>query len=142
MASEEKMIEPFEPNQVKSVDGEKIVSYGTSSYGYDVRCSDEFKVFTNLESVIVDPAINNLFLFSLIVSDCELQLVEKSMKNKFIINNLKFISAICFILANINKANNFICFLNQKYIPTYQVVVLRLFVDLCFQAKLKSLYED
>ena len=37
MATEEKMIEPFEPNQVKSVDGEKIVSYGTSSYGYDVR---------------------------------------------------------------------------------------------------------
>ena len=55
MATEEKMIEPFEPNQVKSVDGEKIVSYGTSSYGYDVRCSNEFKVFTNLESVIVDP---------------------------------------------------------------------------------------
>ena len=55
MASEEKMIEPFEPNQVKSVNGEKIVSYGTSSYGYDVRCSNEFKVFTNLESVIVDP---------------------------------------------------------------------------------------
>ena len=55
MASKEKMIDPFEPNQVKSVDGEKIVSYGTSSYGYDVRCSDEFKVFTNLESVIVDP---------------------------------------------------------------------------------------
>ena len=55
MATKEKMIEPFEPNQVKSVDGEKIVSYGTSSYGYDVRCSNEFKVFTNLESVIVDP---------------------------------------------------------------------------------------
>ena len=55
MASEKKMIEPFEPNQVKSVNGEKIVSYGTSSYGYDVRCSNEFKVFTNLESVIVDP---------------------------------------------------------------------------------------
>ena len=55
MATEEKMIEPFEPNQVKSVDGDKIVSYGTSSYGYDVRCSNEFKVFTNLESVIVDP---------------------------------------------------------------------------------------
>ena len=55
MVTEKKMIEPFEPNQVKLVDGEKIVSYGTSSYGYDVRCSNEFKVFTNLESVIVDP---------------------------------------------------------------------------------------
>ena len=48
MATEKKMIEPFEPNQVKSVNGEKIVSYGTSSYGYDVRCSNEFKVFTNI----------------------------------------------------------------------------------------------
>ena len=49
------MIEPFEPGQVRSVDGRKIVSYGTSSYGYDVRCSDEFKVFTNVYSTVVDP---------------------------------------------------------------------------------------
>ncbi|HEV2685992.1 MAG TPA: dCTP deaminase, partial [Actinomycetota bacterium] len=46
MAEEHRMIEPFEPGQVRSVDGKRIVSYGTSSYGYDVRCSDEFKVFT------------------------------------------------------------------------------------------------
>ena len=32
-----------------------IVSYGTSSYGYDIRCSDEFKLFTNINSAIVDP---------------------------------------------------------------------------------------
>ena len=49
------MLEPFEPGQVKQVDGQKIVSYGTSSYGYDVRCSREFKVFTNINSTIVDP---------------------------------------------------------------------------------------
>ena len=36
-------------------DGEKIISYGTSSYGYDVRCADEFKIFTNINSTIVDP---------------------------------------------------------------------------------------
>ena len=36
------MIEPFEAGQVRSVDGRRIMSYGTSSYGYDVRCSDEF----------------------------------------------------------------------------------------------------
>ena len=36
-------------------DGHKIVSYGTSSYGYDVRCADEFKIFTNINSTIVDP---------------------------------------------------------------------------------------
>jgi deoxycytidine triphosphate deaminase/intein/homing endonuclease len=49
------MIEPFEPGQVRSVDGRKIVSYGTSSYGYDVRCAAEFKIFTNINSTIVDP---------------------------------------------------------------------------------------
>jgi deoxycytidine triphosphate deaminase len=55
MAVEQGMIEPFEPRQVKEANGEKLISYGTSSYGYDVRCSDEFKVFTNVYSAIVDP---------------------------------------------------------------------------------------
>lgn len=55
MAQEHGMIEPFEPNQVKEVDGRRIVSYGTSSYGYDVRCADEFKLFTNVHSAVVDP---------------------------------------------------------------------------------------
>ena len=55
MAIEQGMLEPFEPRQVREVDGRPIVSYGTSSYGYDVRCSDEFKIFTNINSVIVDP---------------------------------------------------------------------------------------
>jgi dCTP deaminase len=49
------MIEPFEPGQVKERDGKRIVSYGTSSYGYDIRCSNEFKVFTNINATIVDP---------------------------------------------------------------------------------------
>ncbi|MGV8959305.1 MAG: dCTP deaminase [Stenotrophomonas sp.] len=49
------MIEPYEAGQIKQVNGERIVSYGTSSYGYDVRCSREFKVFTNINSTIVDP---------------------------------------------------------------------------------------
>jgi dCTP deaminase len=55
MAAAHNMIEPFEAGQVREVDGRKIVSYGTSSYGYDVRCSDEFKVFTNVYSTVVDP---------------------------------------------------------------------------------------
>ena len=55
MAEQHKMIEPFEPNQVKEKDGRRIVSYGTSSYGYDIRCSNEFKLFTNINSTIVDP---------------------------------------------------------------------------------------
>ena len=49
------MIEPFEPGQVKSRGEERLVSFGTSSYGYDIRCSNEFKIFTNINSVIVDP---------------------------------------------------------------------------------------
>ncbi len=55
MAHEHKMIEPFSAEQVRHVDGQKIVSYGTSSYGYDVRCANEFKIFTNINSSIVDP---------------------------------------------------------------------------------------
>jgi len=49
------MIEPFEAEQVRYVNDQRVISYGTSSYGYDVRCSDEFKVFTNIHSAIVDP---------------------------------------------------------------------------------------
>jgi dCTP deaminase len=55
MAAAHGMIEPFSPEQVRVSDGHKIVSYGTSSYGYDVRCADEFKIFTNINSTIVDP---------------------------------------------------------------------------------------
>jgi dCTP deaminase len=54
-ALETGMIEPFEAGQVRELDGQRIVSYGTSSYGYDVRCADEFKIFTNINSTIVDP---------------------------------------------------------------------------------------
>jgi dCTP deaminase len=55
MAQEHKIIEPFEPGQIRHVNGRRIVSYGTSSYGYDIRCSSEFKIFTNINSTIVDP---------------------------------------------------------------------------------------
>ena len=56
MSENHNMIEPFSQNQIR-VDskGNKLISYGVSSYGYDVRCSDEFKVFTNIHSAIVDP---------------------------------------------------------------------------------------
>ena len=55
MALEHKMIEPFEPGLVREYKGKKAVSFGTSSYGYDVRCADEFKIFTNINHTIVDP---------------------------------------------------------------------------------------
>ena len=51
MANEKDMISPFEDKQIRS---DKI-SYGVSSYGYDARVSDEFKIFTNVNSEIVDP---------------------------------------------------------------------------------------
>lgn len=51
MALEHRMIEPFEEKQVR----EGVVSYGLSSYGYDIRIADEFKIFTNINSSIVDP---------------------------------------------------------------------------------------
>jgi dCTP deaminase len=51
MALEHKMIEPFEDRQVR--DG--VISYGVSSYGYDIRVADDFRIFTNVNSSIVDP---------------------------------------------------------------------------------------
>jgi dCTP deaminase len=55
MSEQHDMIAPFAPSQVRTHQGEKIISYGTSSYGYDIRCANEFKIFTNINSIIVDP---------------------------------------------------------------------------------------
>jgi dCTP deaminase len=58
MSKNHQMIEPFSENQVRlDENGNKLISYGVSSYGYDVRCSNEFKVFTNIHSVVVDPKL-------------------------------------------------------------------------------------
>lgn len=51
MASEQGMIEPFVEKQVR----EGVISYGLSSYGYDIRIADEFRIFTNINNTIVDP---------------------------------------------------------------------------------------
>src|SRR5882757_4487151 len=56
MALERGMIEPFIDGQIKQAeDGGRVISYGLSSYGYDLRVSREFKVFTNIFSTVVDP---------------------------------------------------------------------------------------
>ncbi len=55
MALEHKMIDPFVPRQVKVAADAQLVSYGVSSYGYDVRLAEEFKIFTNIKAAIVDP---------------------------------------------------------------------------------------
>ena len=51
MALEHRMIEPFEDRQVRH----GVVSFGLSSYGYDIRVADEFKVFTNINNTLIDP---------------------------------------------------------------------------------------
>jgi dCTP deaminase len=63
------MIEPFEAGQVRTANNGKIISYGTSSYGYDVRCASEFKIFTNINSTIVDPKDFDSKSFVDVVSD-------------------------------------------------------------------------
>jgi len=56
MSTNHGMINPFSEDQIRiDENGNKLISYGVSSYGYDVRCSSEFKVFTNIHSAIVDP---------------------------------------------------------------------------------------
>ena len=50
-ALEKNMIEPFEQSQVRK----NVISFGVSSFGYDLRVSDEFKIFTNVNNAIVDP---------------------------------------------------------------------------------------
>ena len=55
MSLEHGMISPFQAGQVRENESGRIISYGVSSYGYDVRCSNEFKIFTNINSAVVDP---------------------------------------------------------------------------------------
>jgi dCTP deaminase len=55
MAREHRMIEPFEDKLVREAGGATVISYGLSSYGYDLRVADEFKVFTNVFNTVVDP---------------------------------------------------------------------------------------
>jgi len=55
MALEHGMIEPFVDRQMRQAEANKLVSFGLSSYGYDLRVADEFKVFTNVYNSIVDP---------------------------------------------------------------------------------------
>jgi dCTP deaminase len=55
MAENHGMIEPFADAQVRYVEGKKVISYGLSSYGYDLRVAREFKVFTNLYNSLIDP---------------------------------------------------------------------------------------
>ena len=55
MAREHRMIEPFVEEQVRSIDGKPAISFGTSSFGYDLRVSNQFRIFTNVYGAVVDP---------------------------------------------------------------------------------------
>ncbi len=55
MAKKHGMIEPFVDGQVRYCEGQKVISYGLSSYGYDLRVAREFKVFTNINNSLIDP---------------------------------------------------------------------------------------
>lgn len=56
LVEKDSMIEPFQEEQVKvDASGNRLISYGLSSYGYDARVADEFKIFTNIDSAVVDP---------------------------------------------------------------------------------------
>ena len=70
MSTNHGMIQPFSEDQIRADEnGNKLISYGVSSYGYDVRCSNEFKVFTNIHSAIVDPKFFDEKSFVDITSD-------------------------------------------------------------------------
>ena len=70
MANEQGMISPFEAHQVRNSEDKKVISYGTSSYGYDVRCANEFKIFTNIHSKTVDPKNFDDASFVNVIDDC------------------------------------------------------------------------
>lgn len=71
MALKKKMIEPFSDTLIREVAGKKVISYGLSSYGYDLRVSDHFKVFTNLYSSLVDPkSFNEDAFVDVIAKEC------------------------------------------------------------------------
>ncbi len=75
MAVEHGMIEPFSPEQVREGVDEsgqtyRVISYGISSYGYDLRVADEFKVFTNVHGSVVDPKAFDARSFVDIKTDC------------------------------------------------------------------------
>ena len=75
MATEHEMISPFAPQQVRESVNEtgevqRAISYGVSSYGYDLRVADEFKVFTNVHGSMVDPKNFDDRSFVDIKTDC------------------------------------------------------------------------
>src|SRR3569833_622032 len=68
MADTHRMIEPFEAGQVRESAGGRIISYSTSSNGYDIRCAAEFKLITTINTAVVDPKNFDAYRFVDIIS--------------------------------------------------------------------------
>lgn len=69
----DKMISPFVDSQIKEINGKRLISYGLSSYGYDARVYNEFKIFTNVNTAIVDP--KNFSSESLVTKDTDICII-------------------------------------------------------------------
>ena len=83
MAREHGMISPFEPTQIRAVEGKPVVSYGLSSFGYDVRVADEFRVFTNVYGNIVDPkAFDSRGLVEFKGAHCDIPLQQFQVRSR------------------------------------------------------------
>jgi len=76
--STQNIIEPYVTEPVRELDGRKVISYGVSSYGYDVRVAKEFKIFTNLYSAHVDPKAIDMTAFVDVESDDEVTIPPNS----------------------------------------------------------------
>lgn len=72
-SQQNEMISPFVDGQVRANEVGKIISYGLSSYGYDARVSREFKIFTNINSAIVDP--KNFDEYSLVDKETDICII-------------------------------------------------------------------
>ena len=73
MAEEHGLIDPYEPGQIKLNGDQRLISYGTSSYGYDVRCAPEFRILSKMKSAVVDP--KNFDSNSFVDIDCNLFII-------------------------------------------------------------------
>lgn len=69
-ALHQEMISPFSENQVVKADGSQVISYGLSSFGYDIRCTNQFKVFTDINSTVIDPKNFDPKAFMEMETDC------------------------------------------------------------------------
>src|SRR5712692_918519 len=94
MAQEHDMINPFSEKQVR----EGVISYGLSSYGYDLRVADEFKIFTNVNCTVVDPKNFDERSFVTVRSECSI-VPPNSFALARSVEKFKYLQAFAFVMA-------------------------------------------